>query len=81
MTTNSYTGTFNTNGEYVTVTSVTDFTFTNGNTYTMQVQNGAYIKIADAEFYAENEKFSYKATNDDVYINTIGAVTLTILEN
>lgn len=81
MATNSYTGTINTDGEYVTVAEAADFTFTNGNSYTMQVQNGAHIKIADAEFYVVNEKFTYKATSDNLYIKTssLGCM-LTILE-
>lgn len=82
MSTNSYTGSVNTNGEYKTVAEVTGFSFITDNKYTMQVQNGAYIKIADAEFHVANEKFSYKATSDDLYIKTndLGCI-LTILEN
>ena len=79
---NSYTGTINTHNEFVKVSEIADFTFTEGNTYTMQIQNGAYIKIADAIFYASGEKFSYKAASDDLYIKTsnLGCI-LTILEN
>ena len=79
---NSYTGTINTHNEFVKVSEVADFTFTEGNIYTMQIQNGAYIKISDAIFYVYGEKFSYKATSSDLYIKTssLGCV-LTILEN
>ena len=79
---NSTTKTINTNDEFVTVASAADFTFTNGVTYTMQVQNTAYIKIADAVFSVRDEKFSYKATSDTLYIKTSGVCScvLTILE-
>ena len=79
---NSYTGTINTHNEFVKVSEVADFTFTEGNIYTMQIQNGAYIKIFDAIFYVSGEKFSYKAASSDLYIKTssLGCV-LTILEN
>lgn len=83
MATNSFTGTINTHNEFVTVESVTDgFTFTVGKIYTMQVQNSAYLKVSDAEFYLDSEKFQYKAGTDDLYIktSTLG-VTLTILES
>lgn len=80
MTTNSYTGSINTNGEFVKVSEATDFTFTSGTKYVMQVQNGAYVKIADAIFWVSNEKFQYTATDDDLYIKTEGSCTLTILE-
>ena len=77
----SYTGSISTNNEYKTIETVTGFSFTTGKTYSMQVQNIAYIKIEDAEFLVNNEKFKYTATSDDVYIKTNGYVTLTILEN
>ena len=79
---NSYTGTINTHNEFVKVSEVADFTFTEGNTYTMQIQNGAYIKIFDAVFYVSGEKFSYKAASGDLYIKTSNwGCVLTILEN
>ena len=79
---NSYTGVVNTNNEFKKVSEVTDYTFTAGNTYTMQIQGSAYLKIGDAEFHINNEKFTYKATSDDLYIKTYAFnVTLTILEN
>ena len=81
MAANSYTGTVDTQGEWVTVASATGFNFVTDNTYTMQVQNGAYIKISSAVFYVSNEKFTYKATSDALYIRTNGSIVLTILEN
>lgn len=71
-----------TNTSYETIASLADITLTNGKTYAMQIQNLAYIKIADAEFVFKDEKFQLTQGADDVYIKTtaLGA-TLTILEN
>ena len=83
MAANSFTGEINTNNEFETIESQADgFTFTVGKVYTMQVQNSAYFKVSDAEFYLSNEKFQYKAGTDDLYIktNTLGVI-LTILED
>lgn len=68
--------------EYATVASKTEITFTSGNTYTMQIQNQAYLKIDNAEYLFDNEKFQYKASGSDLYIKTpndYGCI-LTILE-
>ena len=82
MTIVAYTGRIDTNNQYDTIESLTDITFTVGNTYTMQVQNDAYIKIGDAEFYVADEKFQYKAINEDIYIKTTErSIVLTILES
>lgn len=81
MTTNSCTETINTNGEFVTVAEAADFTFTQDKTYSMQIQNTAELKIADAIFTIRDEKFSYKATSDDLYIKCSIPCILTILEN
>ena len=80
MSINSFTGTIDTQGEFKTVAEVTGFNFIEDNTYTMQVQNGAEIKISDAIFYVFNEKFTYKATTNDLYIKATNCI-LTILEN
>lgn len=70
-----------TNSTYVTVESVTNVTFTEGNIYTMQVLNNAYLKIGDAEFQLHNQFMQYKAGSDDLYIKTEGTpCTLVILE-
>ena len=83
MTAASFTGNIQTNNEFVTVESVADdFTFTAGKTYTMQIQNTAELKISDAIFTISDEKFTYKAGTDDLYINTpLFDCVLTILEN
>lgn len=82
MTAVSYTGSINTNGSFETVANLTSLTLTSGKTYTMQIQNIAELKIADAIFtIANNPIFTLTASDDDVYIKTNGYVTLTILEN
>lgn len=82
MTTNSFTGSITTNGEFVTIAELTNFSFTSGKTYTIQIQNIADLKIADAIFtIVNNPIFTLTASDDDVYIKTNGYVTLTILEN
>lgn len=67
--------------EYATVASKTGISFTSGNTYTMQIQGSAWLKVDNAEFFFSNEKFQYKASSDSLQIKThsIGC-TLTILE-
>ena len=79
---NSYTGVINTNSVYEKVADVTGFTFTEGAKYTMQVLNSCYLKIGNAEFYINSEKFQYTVTADDLYIKTLYSVgcKLTILE-
>ena len=81
MTTNSYTGSITTNGIFKTIEEVTNFTFTSGKSYTIQIQNFAYLKIADAEFTINNQIFTLTVADDDVYIKADGYVALTILEN
>lgn len=82
MTVQSFTGEINTDGEFVTVASLTDISFVGGNTYSMQIQNGAYLKVGDAIFFIGDEKFTYTAGTEDLYIKTtFRACTLTILEN
>lgn len=68
--TTSFTGKINTNNSYQNVSELTGVTFTSGKTYTMQVQNDAYLKIDNAEFLFSNEKFQYKADGSDLYIKT-----------
>lgn len=82
MTVQSFTGEINTNGEFVTVESLTSISFTGGNTYTMQIKNWAELKILDAIFFLSDEKFQYTAGTEDLYIRTKGFnCELTILEN
>ena len=80
MTANSCTKTINTKGEYVSVATATGLTLTSGKTYNMQIQNPAYLKVANAEFRFDNDKFDYTATDDTLYIKTDLPAVLTILE-
>ena len=83
MTANSFTGIIETNGEFKSLESEASFTFTSGNTYTIQFQNEGYLKIADAEFYIPTYiPFTYKASEDTPYIKTVQTNTvIVILEN
>lgn len=78
-----YTKTINTNGEFVNLTTDLGITFTSGKSYTIQVQNVADIKIANAIFSLVNQEFTYWAGSVDVYIKTAPRRTcvLTVLEN
>lgn len=77
----SYTGVVNTNGEFVSLATTTGFSFSEGNTYSMQIQNTAYLKVGNAVFCFRDEKFQYKASSDDLKIKTYGDVVVSILEN
>ncbi len=73
-----------TNNSYETIASLASITLTSGKSYSMQIQNRAAIKIADAEFAFNNEKFCFTQGDDSIYIKSIDSVypaTLTILEN
>lgn len=70
------------NTTFETIASLASITLTASKTYSMQVQNIAEIKIADAIFTFENEKFQFTQADDDIYIRTLGVpAVLTILEN
>ena len=81
MTAVSYTGTINTNGTYETVESLTELTLTSGKTYTIQIQNIGYIKIADAEFCVNNQIFTFTQGDDDLYFKSNAPAIFAILEN
>ena len=77
---NSYNGVINTEGEFVTVASVADFTFTEGKKYLLYVSKNVYFKISNAVIPQSEGKVNYTATSDDLYIKTTGDCTLSILE-
>ena len=83
MATNSYTGIIETNGNWEKVSTKAGFTFATGKSYTMQLQNQAYLKVSNAEFYIPTyTPFTYKASADDLYIKTVQPNTIVvILEN
>lgn len=78
----SFTQEIKTNNEYVTVESqIEGLSFTEGTLYNMQIIRDAYLKIGNAEFYINNEKFDYTASSEDLYIRTSkDGCVLTILE-
>lgn len=72
------------NTTYDTIANLADITLTSGKTYSIQIQNSASVKIADAEFVFTNEKFQFTQGDDDIYIKASYAsmtAVLTILEN
>lgn len=71
-----------TDGVYIDVETLTGITFTEGNTYTMQVQNTGYLKVGDAEFELRDKFLQYKDEGEILYIKTgFLPCTLTILEH
>ena len=82
MTVQSFTGGINTNGEWVTLSSLTSISFTATYTYTIQIQGTAELKIGSAEFLIKNDNpFDYVAGTDDLYIRTrFGGCQVTVLE-
>lgn len=77
----SFTGTINTQDEYSSVSTLTGISFSSGKTYNMQIRGSAYLKIDDAEFLFQDEKFDYKAGGSSLEISTgTGSCALTILE-
>ena len=79
----SFTGSIQTNGEFKSVETLTGITFSSDNTYIMQIQNTAYLKIANAIFNISNEQpFLFNPGSEDLKIKTCsGNCILTILEN
>ena len=75
MTIESFTGVINTDGEWETVESLTNITFTIGNTYNCFVdKNDCHIKIGDyvrpIRIQGDVVDFNYKAGSEDLYIKT-----------
>ena len=83
MTAQSYTGSINTNGEFVDVETLTGITFTPGNNYSVQIQNLAYFKIGDAIFTIyTDDPWNFVAGTDTPYIKTdLKDCVLTIYES
>lgn len=81
MTTNSFTGVVNTEGQYETLASVTGLTLESGKSYTVQVQGGAKLKIANAEFPLYDERLTIGQSDDTIYIKTDDPTELIVLEN
>lgn len=79
----SFNGTIETQGEFQTVSSLTNITFTSGNIYNIWVGNAAQVKVGNYIAPVLNEKFDFKAGDDDLYIKTnyYTKCQLSILEN
>ena len=80
MTSQSYTGTVDTHGEFTSIETLTGITFTVGETYSIQIQNLGYFKVGDAVFTIyTDDPFNWVAGSDTPYIkNNYGKCVLTI---
>lgn len=70
---NLYSGSIQTNGDYVTLASATSLTFTEGNKYSIQIQNLAYLRegtTGGGFLINTTTPITYTATSDDLYIKT-----------
>lgn len=71
MASQSFTGRVNTENVYQSIEELTGITFTVGETYSIQIQNLAYFKIADAEFpIYTDDVWNFVAGSDTPYIKT-----------
>lgn len=68
MTSKSFTGSINTNGEWATIASVTGLTFTSKKFYTGYVGGQAEIKIDNAIFPISNNRFYWTQDDNQIYI-------------
>ena len=79
---NLYSGAIATGGEYKTLAELTELTFTEGTTYTIQIFNPAWVRegTTGSGFYIfDNKPFQYTAGSDDLYIrNKYGACDINI---
>lgn len=74
---NLWTGSVKTNGEYQKLEELADVTFQNGNSYTIQIQNMAYLRegtVGEGFLVNSDIPFTYTAGADDLYIKTNYAV-------
>lgn len=72
-------GTFTvqTNGTYKTLAEVTDLTFTEGNSYQIQILNMAYLRegtVGEGVLINNITPITYTATSDDLYIKANSCV-------
>lgn len=82
---NLYTGALEFDG-YKTVTELTGVSFTEGNTYTIQISNSAYIRegeLGAGFLVSDNKPFQYIASSEDLYIRRLapqGVIVINIAE-
>lgn len=77
----SFTGTINTNGEFEELATLANVTFSNDITYTINIGGVAQIKVSDAIFPVNNERFYYTPSSgsSSLYImNTLNPLSVTI---
>ena len=69
-------GTFTiTNSDYEKLSELTEITFIQGTTYTIQIFNPAFIRegtIGNGFYIFDNKPFQYTAGSDDLYIKVKG---------
>ena len=72
---NLWTGSIDTDGDYESLATVTEQTLTSGTTYTIQVQNAAYIREgSDGDgFLVSNRVFTLTWGDDAFYIKTLSS--------
>lgn len=78
---NLWTGTVKSSDAYVTLASVSELTFTEGNTYVIQIQNPAWVREGSTGlgFYVSgDDPFEYTAGADDLYIKTVNQCVVNI---
>lgn len=72
---NLWTGTVDTQGEYVNLETISELTFTADTTYTIQSLTGEYFlregETGDGFIIQPQEKVQYTAGVDDLYIKTL----------
>lgn len=74
---NLFTGRIETNGEYVKLAEVADLTFTEGNKYSIQIQNMAHLRegtVGEGVLINTLVPITYTATSDDLYIEAQSCV-------
>lgn len=70
------TKTFDTKGQYINIANEMNITLTPDTTYTIQIQNPAYIRDGEEGkgFYIDNSKpFDYTNGGENLYINTLNS--------
>lgn len=66
-----------TNGEYQNLGELADVTFISGNSYTIQIQNLAYLRegtVGEGFLVNSDNPFTYVASGNDLYIKANYAV-------
>lgn len=74
---NLWYGSIQTDGEYVTLSSISGVTFTSGTTYTLQVKGKCYLCEKSAKptsggfLITEEMPIQYAAGSDDLYVRNV----------